>query len=35
VIVLGTTMLTALVTVIGSLVADISYAALDPRVRLT
>jgi peptide/nickel transport system permease protein len=35
VIVLGTTMLTALVTVLGSLVADISYAALDPRVRLT
>jgi peptide/nickel transport system permease protein len=35
VIVLGTTMLTALVTVVGSLVADISYAALDPRVRLT
>ncbi|GAA2066154.1 ABC transporter permease [Catenulispora yoronensis] len=35
VIVLGTTMLTAVVTVIGSLVADISYAALDPRVRLT
>lgn len=34
-IVLGTTMLTALVTIIGSLVADISYAALDPRVRLT
>jgi peptide/nickel transport system permease protein len=35
VVVLGTTMLTALVTVLGSLVADISYAALDPRVRLT
>ncbi|NUR27495.1 MAG: ABC transporter permease [Catenulispora sp.] len=35
VVVLGTTMLTALATVIGSLVADISYAALDPRVRLT
>ena len=35
VIVLGTTMLTAIVTVAGSLVADISYAALDPRVRLT
>jgi len=34
-IVLGTTMLTALVTVVGSLIADISYAALDPRVRLT
>jgi peptide/nickel transport system permease protein len=34
-VVLGTTMLTAIVTVIGSLVADISYAALDPRVRLT
>lgn len=34
-IVLGTTMLTALVTIMGSLVADISYAALDPRVRLT
>jgi peptide/nickel transport system permease protein len=35
VVVLGTTMLTALATVVGSLVADISYAALDPRVRLT
>ena len=35
VVVLGTTMLTALVTVLGSLLADISYAALDPRVRLT
>ncbi|MBS2535577.1 ABC transporter permease [Catenulispora sp. NF23] len=35
VIVLGTTMLTAIVTILGSLVADISYAALDPRVRLT
>lgn len=35
VIVLGTTMLTALVTIIGSLVADVSYAALDPRVRLS
>jgi peptide/nickel transport system permease protein len=35
VIVLGTTMLTAVVTVVGSLIADISYAALDPRVRLT
>ena len=34
-VVLGTTLLTAIVTVIGSLVADISYAALDPRVRLT
>ena len=34
-VVLGTTMLTALITVIGSLLADISYAALDPRVRLT
>lgn len=34
-VVLGTTLLTAVVTVIGSLVADISYAALDPRVRLT
>jgi peptide/nickel transport system permease protein len=34
-VVLGTTMLTAVVTVIGSLVADVSYAALDPRVRLT
>jgi peptide/nickel transport system permease protein len=34
VIVLGTTMLTAFVTVLGSLLADICYAALDPRVRL-
>jgi peptide/nickel transport system permease protein len=31
---LATTLLAAVVTVIGSLVADISYAALDPRVRL-
>ncbi|NUP53556.1 MAG: ABC transporter permease [Catenulispora sp.] len=34
-VVLGTTMLTALATVAGSLLADVSYAALDPRVRLT
>lgn len=34
-VVLGTTLLTAVVTVVGSLLADISYAALDPRVRLT
>jgi peptide/nickel transport system permease protein len=31
---LATTLLAAVVTVIGSLLADISYAALDPRVRL-
>lgn len=29
------TMLTAALTVLGSLIADLSYAALDPRVRLT
>jgi peptide/nickel transport system permease protein len=34
-VVLGTTLLTAVVTVLGSLLADVSYAALDPRVRLT
>jgi peptide/nickel transport system permease protein len=34
-IVLGTTMLTALFTVVGSFLADLSYAALDPRVRLS
>lgn len=34
-IVLGTTMLTALFTIFGSFLADLSYAALDPRVRLT
>lgn len=34
-IVLGTTMLTALFTIIGSFLADLSYAALDPRVRLS
>jgi peptide/nickel transport system permease protein len=33
-IVLDTTLLTATMTVVGSLVADICYAALDPRVRL-
>ena len=31
---LATTLLAAVMTVVGSLVADISYAALDPRVRL-
>lgn len=34
-VVLATTLLTAIVTVLGSLLADVSYAALDPRVRLT
>ncbi|MDH6135725.1 peptide/nickel transport system permease protein [Kitasatospora sp. MAA4] len=34
-ITLAATLLTAVVTVIGSLVADVSYAVLDPRVRLT
>ena len=34
-ITLAATLLTAVVTVIGSLLADVSYAALDPRVRLT
>jgi peptide/nickel transport system permease protein len=34
-IVLGTTMLTALFTIAGSFLADLSYAALDPRVRLS
>jgi peptide/nickel transport system permease protein len=33
-IVLDTTLMTATMTVVGSLVADICYAALDPRVRL-
>jgi len=33
-ITLATTLLVAVMTVVGSLVADISYAALDPRVRL-
>jgi peptide/nickel transport system permease protein len=31
---LATTLLAAVMTVIGSLIADVSYAALDPRVRL-
>ncbi|MDH6115012.1 peptide/nickel transport system permease protein [Kitasatospora sp. MAP12-15] len=34
-ITLAATLLTAVVTVIGSLLADIGYAVLDPRVRLT
>ncbi|WP_035803303.1 ABC transporter permease [Kitasatospora mediocidica] len=34
-ITLAATLLTAVVTVVGSLVADVSYAVLDPRVRLT
>ncbi|HEV2637855.1 MAG TPA: ABC transporter permease [Actinocrinis sp.] len=33
-IILSSTLLLAVITVIGSLVADISYAVLDPRVRL-
>jgi peptide/nickel transport system permease protein len=33
-ILLGTTILVAVVTVLGSLFADLGYAALDPRVRL-
>jgi peptide/nickel transport system permease protein len=31
---LAITMLTAALTVLGSLIADLSYAVLDPRVRL-
>jgi peptide/nickel transport system permease protein len=31
---LATTLLAAVMTVVGSLIADVSYAALDPRVRL-
>lgn len=34
-ITLAATLLTAVVTAIGSLIADLSYAVLDPRVRLT
>jgi peptide/nickel transport system permease protein len=30
---LGVTVLVALVTVLGNLVADLAYAVLDPRVR--
>lgn len=33
-ITLATTLITGVLTVIGSLLADLSYAALDPRVRL-
>ncbi|MFF7636087.1 ABC transporter permease [Kitasatospora sp. NPDC008050] len=33
-ITLAATLLTAVVTVVGSLIADLSYAVLDPRVRL-
>jgi peptide/nickel transport system permease protein len=32
--VLGTTVLVTVATIVGSLIADIGYAALDPRVRL-
>lgn len=34
-IIMLSTLILAVITVIGSLLADISYAALDPRVRLT
>jgi peptide/nickel transport system permease protein len=32
--VMGITLWVTLLTVVGSLIADLSYAALDPRVRL-
>jgi peptide/nickel transport system permease protein len=32
-VVLGVLMLTAILTLVGSLVADICYAAADPRIR--
>jgi peptide/nickel transport system permease protein len=30
---LGVTVIVALVTVVGNLIADVGYAVLDPRVR--
>jgi peptide/nickel transport system permease protein len=33
-VVLGTTLVITVATVIGSLLADILYAAADPRIRL-
>lgn len=32
---MGTTMLTAILTLIGNLVADVTYAMVDPRIRLS
>jgi peptide/nickel transport system permease protein len=32
---LGTTMVVGVAVVVGSLLADVLYAALDPRVRIT
>jgi peptide/nickel transport system permease protein len=34
-IIMSSTLILAVITVVGSLLADVSYAALDPRVRLT
>jgi peptide/nickel transport system permease protein len=34
-IIMASTLILAVITVVGSLLADVSYAALDPRVRLT
>jgi len=34
-VLLGITVVTALATILGNLLADIGYAVLDPRVRYT